>query len=340
MNTISRRGMLRAVGAAAAGVALASGSVATASAAPAAVTATTTCAMQTLPVPADTYRSDAAAIDPTGRFIVGSAIVRRDTDTYPLLLWDRGQLTTFDAPVPGGTPVDVNRKGVVIGNGSTGLLSTPWRYRHGVGALLPVIDPADQTTVVAINTRGDIAGVGLTPAGHRYGMMWPADEPGTVRVINTPSANSVLTGLTDDGTIVGSSGLLEPTSWLRTPHGVLRPLTGPDGAGGTSVWAAAGHWAVGQGYQAGTLVGLRWDLRTRRPTVLDPRLDSSPTDVNAQGVVLAGNLLQRGNTVVTLPSPSPDHIIGGRAIADNATVIGFHNPRLAGGVRAVRWIGC
>ncbi|MEV0136846.1 hypothetical protein AB0H83_51535 [Dactylosporangium sp. NPDC050688] len=297
--------------------------------------------MQTLPVPADTYRSDAAAIDPSGRFIVGSAIVRRGTDTYPLLLWDRDQLTTFDAPVLGGTPVDVNRNGVVIGNGSTGLLSTPWRYSHGVGTLLPVIDPADQTTVVAINTRGDIAGVGLTPAGQRYGMMWLADRPGTVRVINTPSTDSVLIGLTDDGTIVGSSGgLLEPTSWLRTPHGVLRSLTGPDGAVGTSVHAAAGHWAVGQGYQAGTPVGLRWDLRTGRLTVLAPSLGSSPTDVNTQGMVLAGDVLQRGNTVVTLPPPSPDHIIGGRAIADNATVIGFHNPRIPGGVRAVRWTGC
>ena len=166
-----------------------------------------------------------------------------------------------------------------------------------------------------------------------------AARPGTAQVINTPAA-STISGLTDDGTIVGRIGDAEPTAWMRTPSGVVRPLVGPDGDAEGYVLAASGRWAVGQGRQAGALVGLRWDLRTGRPTVLDSRLGINPTDVNAYGTVLSGDQLQRGNTVLTLPSPDPNQTVAGRSLADNRTVAGFHNNRVPGGVRAVRWIGC
>ncbi|GAA3758773.1 hypothetical protein GCM10022225_50240 [Plantactinospora mayteni] len=339
MLKISRRTVLRGVAVTAAGVALTSGSSVAASAAVAPAAGGTTCTMQTLPVPANTYRSEVAAIDSSGRFILGSAIVREETDTYPVLLWDRGRLTSFDPPAPGGQPVDVNRDGVVVGNGSGFPTSPPWTYRNGVATLLPVIDPADWTTVVAINSRGDIAGMGWTSNGESYGLLWRAARTSTVQVVNTP-VGSTISGLTDDGTIVGRTGEAESTAWMRTPSGVVRPLVGPDGDADGYVLAANGHWAVGQGRQAGALVGLRWDLRTGQPTVLDSRLDINPTDVNAHGTVLAGDQLQRGNTVVTLPSPDPSQPVAGRSLADDQTVAGFHNNRLPGGVRAVRWIGC
>ncbi|MEQ4301148.1 hypothetical protein ABNF97_07115 [Plantactinospora sp. B6F1] len=321
-----------------AAAALMSGSALAASAA--SLPPPTPCTMQTLPAPVDTYRSDVVAIDPSGRYILGSAIVRQDTDTYTVLLWDQGQLTSFDPPASGGAPIDVNRYGVAIGNGPTGVPSPPWRYRDGRGELLPVADPADHTTVVAINSRGDIVGMALTPTNQRYGLLWPASAPGTVRVIDTPSPYSVITGFTDDGTIVGTTETMQVTSWLRTPSGVLRPLTGPDGETSVTVEAASGRWAVGHASQEGAPAALRWDLRTGRYTVLDPQLAYEQADVNAYGTVLGGALLQRGNTVLTLPSPEPGDGVGGRALADNGTVAGFHNPHLPGGVRAVRWTGC
>ncbi|WP_422771782.1 hypothetical protein ACN28C_01235 [Plantactinospora sp. WMMC1484] len=348
MTEISRRTVLRGVAVTTAAAALTSGYAVAASAVPApaapapAVSAAPggTCAMRTLPVPAETYRSDVTAMDPSGRFVLGSAIVRQATDTYPVLLWDRGRLTSFDPPAPGGSPVDVNRHGVAIGNGPRDVPSPPWRYRDGRGELLPVIDPADDTTVVAVNSRGDIVGMGLTPTNQRYGLLWPAGRPGAVQVINTPSPYSVITGFTDGGTVVGRTDEVETTSWLRTPSGALRPLSGPDGDTWVTVRAASGRWAVGQGLQGGANAGLRWDLRTGRYTVLDPQLTHDQTDVNARGTVLGGSLLQRGDTVLTLPSPAPDHVVGGRAIADNGTVAGFHNPRVPDGVRAVLWTGC
>ncbi|MFY1675211.1 twin-arginine translocation signal domain-containing protein [Plantactinospora sp. WMMB334] len=348
MIEISRRNLLRGVAVTTAAVALTSGYAVAAYAtspparpAPAGPAAPGgACTMRTLPVPADTYRSDVTAMDPSGRFVLGSAIVRQATDTHPVLLWDRGRLTSFDPPVPGGSPVDVNRHGVAVGNGPRDVLSPPWRYRAGRGELLPVLDPADDTTVVAVNSGGDIVGMGLTPTNRRYGLLWPAGRPGTVRVIDTPSPYSTITGLTDDGTVVGRTDGIETTSWLRTPAGVLRPLTGPDGEAWVTVRAASGRWAVGQGLQGGANAGLRWNLRTGRYTVLDPQLGYDQTDVNGRGTVLGGSLIQRGDTVLTLPSPAPDHVVGGRAIADNGTVAGFHNPRVPDGVRAVLWTGC
>ncbi|HEX5596864.1 MAG TPA: hypothetical protein VFX61_12745 [Micromonosporaceae bacterium] len=338
MLKISRRAVL-GVAVTAAGVALTSGSAVAAPAGAAPAARGTSCMMQTLPVPENTYRSDVAAIDSSGRFIVGSAIVRKDTDTYPVLLWDHDRLTSFNPPVPNGYPVDVNSDGVVVGNSPGYPASPPWKYRNGVATLLPVIDPADQTTVVAINSLGDIAGMGWTSSGESYGLLWRADSPGTAQVINIPAA-STITGLTDDGTIIGYAGGAESTAWMRTPSGLVFPLVGPDGDADGYVLAASGRWAVGQGRQAGALVGLRWDLRTGRSTVLDSRLGLNPTDVNAHGAVLAGDQLQLGNTVLTLPSPDPNQVVAGRALADNRTVAGFHNNRVPGGVRAVRWIGC
>ena len=299
------------------------------------------CTMETLPVPVDTFRSDTAAIDPSGRFIVGSAIVRQATDTFPLLLWRRGQLTQIDPPMPDASPVDVNQDGVVIGNGRVNSQLRPWRYHAGVTTPLPVIDPADDVQAKGINARGDIVGIGRTPEGLAYVLLWPVARPGTVRVLNAPDNLSDVVGISDGNAVVGNAGgAIAPTSWLRTPEGSVRALRGPDGSSDALVTAVGGHWAVGQSFQASGLVGLRWDLRTRVATTLDPSLGPVPTDVNARGAVLAGMLVQRGSIVVTLPSPSPGEPIGGRAIADDGTVVGFHNNRLPGGVRAVRWTGC
>ncbi|GAA4473418.1 hypothetical protein GCM10023170_094500 [Phytohabitans houttuyneae] len=297
--------------------------------------------MTTLPVPPDTYHSEALAVDPSGRYIVGSAVVGQSSDDYPVLLWDRERLVEVDVPdLLGPVAVDVNRRGVVIGNGRDGSLLRPWRYQAGAATLLPLVDKADEVTAEGINSRGDIVGVGRTPAGHMYALLWPARHPGTVRVLDTPPDLVDLAGITDNGTIVGISGsYFDPTSWLRTPAGAVRPLTGPDAIGAAAT-AVGGHWAVGQIFHDGVLLGLRWNLRTGRVVVLDRRLDSAPTDVNARAVVLAGTTLQRGSTVVTLPSPSPDQAVGGRAIADNGTVVGFHNNGLPGGVRGVRWTRC
>ncbi|BCB78821.1 hypothetical protein GCM10022251_80690 [Phytohabitans flavus] len=298
--------------------------------------------MGTLPVPADTFSSEAVAVDPSGRYVLGSAIVRQATDSFPLLLWDRQRLVEVKPPLPRSVLVDVNSAGVVIGNArdEDGFLRHPWRYHAGKATLLPLIDEADQVTVEGINSRGDIVGIGRTPANTTYGLLWPASRPGTVRVLDTPADLVDLAGITDDGTVVGVSGFSEPTSWLRTPGGVVRTLAGPDNATGALASAVGGHWAVGQIFQGGVLVGLRWDLRTGRVKVLDPGLESAPTDVNASGVVLAGTTLQRGGTVVTLPAPSPGDGVGGAAIADNGTVVGFHNNLLTDEIRAVRWTGC
>lgn len=305
------------------------------------VTGARACTMETLPEPADTYNTDTMSMDPSGRYIVGTAIVRRgDVDSYPVLLWDRGRLIQPDIPLPESFGVDVNSSGVVVGNAYTYSVPRPWRYRAGKTTLLPVIDPADSVTLRGINARGDIVGVGVTPEQALYVLFWPAGRPGTVRTLDTPANLVDVVGIADDGTVVGFSGAQEtPVSWARAASGAVRPLANPHPGDFAAVRAVGGHWAVGQGWGDGGSVGLRWDLRTGRATVLAPEV-GVPVDVNAAGMALSGNHFQRGDTVVTLPSPSPYEPAAGRAIADNGTVAGYHNGMYPGGVRAVRWMGC
>jgi uncharacterized membrane protein len=297
--------------------------------------------METLPVPADTFRSDTHSIDPTGRYIVGEVIVRKaGEDRFVIPLWDNGRLGILDVKLPNAAAVEVNRDGVVIGNAIKDSLTHPWRHQAGVTMQLPLPDGVVQASVSGINAHGDIVGLGVTPANTAQALLWPGTRPDTVRVIEAPSDLFRVQGVIDDGTVVGLAGdPFAPVSWLRTPAGAVHILTSPDGDTQTHVAAVGGNWAVGQGRLFGETVGLRWDLNTRSAAKLDPQLGINPNDVNAHGVVLAGEMLQRGRTVVKLPSPAPNQPIGGRAIADDDTVVGFHNTRSIG-VRAVRWTGC
>ncbi|SCE72157.1 hypothetical protein [Micromonospora chokoriensis] len=310
-----------------------------ASAAPAGAAART-CTISTLPYPTDTYRADANVIDPTGRYIAGTALRVGEVDNqYLLLFWDGQQVTEVE--VPGmADPVDVNADGVVIGNGSalgTGI-GQPWVYRDGTIKQLPVL-PSTGIFVSAINDAGDIVGYGsdIVP-GEYSALRWPAARPGTVEVLKAP-ANAEASGITDNGTIVGSAGPFgDWNSWVRRPNGRIDALTFP-GADWSTASAAAGRWAIG-------LVGLddtgaskvRWDLRNGSHTLLDQEIPAL-TDVNAKGVVVGGDRVGRGSTSRVLPGGAEGVAVGARSISDTGTIVGFRNV-LADRVTPVRWTGC
>ncbi|WFF02795.1 hypothetical protein [Micromonospora sp. WMMD964] len=312
---------------------------ATASAAPGGA-APRTCTISTLPYPADTYRADAYAIDPTGRYVAGTALRVGEVDNqYLLLFWDGQQVTEVE--VPGmAQPVDVNADGVVIGNGSAvgAGIGQPWIYRDGKLEQLPVL-PSTGIFVTAINDAGDIVGYGsdIVP-GEFVGLRWPAARPGTVEVLKAP-ANAQPIGITPNGTIVGHAGPFgDWTGWVRRPNGRIESL-GVPGGGSTTVSAVAGRWATGLVWLGGTsATKVRWDLRNGSHTLLDQEIPSV-TDINAKGVVVGGDRVGRGATSRVLPGGGEGVGVGARSISDTGTIVGFRNV-YADRVTPVRWTGC
>ncbi|MET8552540.1 hypothetical protein ABZ356_16645 [Micromonospora zamorensis] len=338
MNRSTRRRMLAATATGLLATSLGVAVSATATAAPGG-TASRTCKISTLPYPADTYRADANVVDPTGRYVAGTALRVGETDNqYLLLFWHGQQVTEVEAEGM-SEPVDINADGVVIGNGwaETGI-GQPWRYRGGKVELLPVL-PSTGIFVTAINDAGDIVGYGSDiVAGEYVGLRWPAARPGTVEVLDAP-VDAQPTGITDNGTIVGQAGPFgDWNGWVRRPNGRVDALTVP-GGGSTTVAGAEGRWAIGRVWLGGTTSTMvRWDLRNGSYTTLDQELPGL-TDVNAKGVVVGGDRVGRGNTSRVLPGGGTGVNIGARSISDSGTVVGFRNVR-DDRVTPVRWTGC
>ncbi|MDG4779083.1 hypothetical protein O7614_05415 [Micromonospora sp. WMMD961] len=297
-----------------------------------------TCTISTLPYPADTYRAEANAVDPTGRYVAGTALRVGEADNqYLLLFWDGQRVTEVEVPSM-AEPVGINADGVVIGNGWAPGVGTgqPWIYRDGKLEQLPVL-PSTGIFVTAINDAGDIVGYGsdIVP-GEFVGLRWPAARPGTVEVLKAP-ANAQPVGITPNGTIVGYAGPFgDWTGWVRRPNGRIEAL-GVPGGGSTTVSAAAGHWAVGLVWLGGTsATKVRWDLRNGTYITLDQEIPFL-ADVNAKGVVVGGDRVGRGATSRVLPGGGDGVNIGGRSISDNGTIVGWHNADRA---TPVRWTGC
>ncbi|WP_328346080.1 hypothetical protein [Micromonospora sp. NBC_00421] len=290
------------------------------------------CTVRPLAYPPDVYRADAEAIDPTGRFVAGTALRVEETGNRDLLLvWDRDRLTTLESPLVSDV-ADVDTNGTVLGNGWIDAYSRPWVYRGGKLTLLPVA-PSQSVGATAINEAGDIVGTAEDRTTGRYHpLRWPAARPGTVEVLDIPRPDAQPAAITQDGTIVGNAGdFAEWTAWVRRPDGRVADLTVP-GARTALVDAAAGHWAVGRVDLGGAnAVKVRWDLRDRSWSRLADEL-VSVTDVNARGVVVGGDRIARGGTSRVLPGGT-----GTRAIADTGVVVGFRND---GRVTPMRWVGC
>ncbi|WP_433552642.1 hypothetical protein ACQP08_03880 [Micromonospora zamorensis] len=338
MNRSTRRRMLAATATGLLATSLGVAVSGTATAAPGG-TALRACKISTLPYPTDTYRADANVVDPTGRYVAGTALRVGETDNqYLLLFWDGQQVTEVESQGM-STPADINADGVVIGNGwAESGYGQPWIYRDGKLEQLPVL-PSTGIFVSAINDAGDIVGYGsdVVP-GQFVALRWPAARPGTVEVLDAP-VDAQASGITDNGTIVGSAGPFgDWNSWVRRPNGRIDALTVP-GADWSLVNAAAGRWAIGQVWLGGTTsTSVRWDLRKGSYTKLDPEISGS-TDVNVKGVVVGGDRVGRGSTSRVLPGGGEGVGVGARSISDTGTIVGFRNV-FADRLTPVRWTGC
>lgn len=299
--------------------------------------ATASLEMERLPVPAGVENSEVKGGDHTGRFLVGAG-VRFDGGqwTQVVLRWESAAVSELDtaalAPYVLVEAADINKDGVIVGRriaDYSTFRSDAWIYRDGDFFLLPGLEPTDETAAVAINARGDVVG----RSGPRA-VVWPADQPGTVRELAVdPSLPMPVTGvdIDDDGTVLGFLG-------CRPCEG-QRPYVWPAGGAGYPLVAPAGTdypegVAIHNGWVAGTAVAesrgvaVRWDLSAGTASVISTE-HGTATAVNSRGTVAASDaLLYRNGTVQVL-----DGYV--TVLTDSGNAAGTDAPFLSG--NAVIW---
>ncbi|MBM7489285.1 hypothetical protein JOD64_000507 [Micromonospora luteifusca] len=223
--------------------------------------ASLTCEASWLPQPIHGPVAVAIGVDPTGRHIVGE--IGTGNEDGRVVLWTDGQATVLPAAVRHGNAV--NADGYVIGTNGDG---TGWVYRNGTLRLLATPPGYDAVLVHAVNGRGDIAGTARGANDSHHAVLWSVNHPQEYRLIG--QAGSTATGITEDGTVVGTMGQL-PYRW--TPQGTGKALALPDGYPHASVDSAHGNWAVGMvpGADKGGAVQMlpvRWELTTGAASLL------------------------------------------------------------------------
>lgn len=294
-----------------------------------------------LPVPDGTTQSIVNGGDPTGRYLVGTSYAPATGRTG--LLWRHGRMTRIDdSPLqPAQIDLeDVNRHGVVVGQRMTDLGRTDaFVYRAGRFTILPALNPGEDTEAVAVNSRGDVVGQTFSAGGWRV-VVWPADRPGTVRVLTLPDgqpADALAGDIDEDGTVVGYLHPYPPgTPYIWPARGIPHPLPVPaDSQGGNAV-------AIRLGMVAGNVyhpvdptmsrtVPTLWNQRTGTRTMWTG-LENGARAVNRWGTIgLYGAVQYADGRTVSLGYGAPVTVVTDRGIAAGATDL-FNG-------QAVIWVG-
>jgi hypothetical protein len=297
--------------------------------------------MITLPTPEGSVSSQVNGVDPTGRYMVGRASTGYPDYTTTGLLWKNGELTVVDS---GSTPEisvnvdDINRRGVAIGEHTAHYGSAhidTFTYRDGRFTMLPAPTPGEQTNAVAINSRGDV--VGNIPGA---AVVWPADRPGTVRVLTQPDGwtNAAATDIDDDGTVVGYVGGRPPgTPYVWPARGTPHPLPVPEGSqGGTAdairLGMVAGNVIPPPSGPVNMSAPTLWNLRTGSVR-LRPDVAAGAFSVNRWGTIGGGGvIIHADGRVVPI-------LTGAWVNAMTDTGIGAGMTSYGSG-QAVIWVGC
>jgi hypothetical protein len=122
-------------------------------------------------------------------------------------------------PISGGGmgpyPRDVNTSGVVVGGGYGSDGNGAWEYRDGKVRQLPTLPGFDGWGANGVNESGDIAGYAWSRGEDKsFAVLWPADEPGSVRILDAPQSAQAV-DIADDGTVLGN--LVDPPKVIEPP---------------------------------------------------------------------------------------------------------------------------
>jgi hypothetical protein len=299
--------------------------------------AASACRIVTLPAPAEAWESRVIAGDPTGRYLIGTALVSGPGRSDVSLLWVDGRLTDFPTLHEGVTLTDVNSAGTIVGFADTSDGGFGFRYRRGEFSILPGLDPADMTIPVAVNSRGDVLGYSNSPTSGARIVVWPAlrrDLP--PRLVTAMDLTAV--DIDDDGTVLVNNSGWGFNTWLWTPDGGLQQIGGPSGGGDVRGLAIRKGWIGGVEFIPGGSAG--WRVQGG-PVNRAPAGSGFPTAVNRHGdlaFVNAGVVDRRNGGVVVLPG------LGGHStpevmfLSDRGLVAGSANDSVS--TRATVWYGC
>jgi hypothetical protein len=266
----------------------------------------TSCTVARLPLPRGLTLGVAVAVDPTGRYAVGSSSVEWSTTREHLLLWDGDEVRRLELPGQGQRFIAVTSSGTAL---ATTVLNereqTSWVYRDGKftrlkgGGVVDLIDMNDSGVVVG--TEQADGPVGKSTGGP---VRWRSSTSEMERLPlppgDWPSGVSVA-GIDDDGTIIMNAHrghLLDWQPFALRPDGTWQKLTAPvsmDGMANVQLQASAirGGWVTGEARLPANaespqprLVGILWNLDTGEAVTL-PR-GGSGSVVNALGWIAAG----------------------------------------------------
>lgn len=281
------------------------------------------CEVARLPLPRGMTNGAATAVDPTGRYVVGSSSVESSATKEHLLLWDgdevrrldlRGQQQRFVAVASSGTALAET----VLNERETSV----WVYRDGTFTRLK----GGEADAVGMNDSGVVVGTeikrGPDGTGSAHPVRWRTPESAMERLPlppgDWPDGVSV-TGIDDDGTIVmnASRGRLDWHPFALRPDGTWQKLSAPPAVDGLPVVAPRavairGGWVIGEARRQPStpsgetsMVGVVWNLATGETVAL--RWGLGGPNVNAQGWTAAwlDGLWLQSPTGARLALPAP-----------------------------------
>jgi len=279
-----------------------------------------------LPVPKGAGPIDLAAVDPTGRHIVGNGSKGQN---FVPFAWNDGKIDRIQQFDKSVEMFDVNSSGTALGraNDGNGGLETFFRYRKG--KVTPLSLPAGRWQTNGwpqINTAGDIIAT-AQPADSYEGkgaviLLWPAGKT-TPQKLPLPK-DAAAHDLSDNGTIAGIlRDRPQDTSlayvWDRTGQG--RALETPAGVSSGAyaissdgAWATGGLWPEHQDPSAAL-----WNVATGK---LVAQFGQAPGHrINADGLVITmdGELFRDGKPVTLVSGASQPRVT---AVADTGLVTG------------------
>jgi hypothetical protein len=292
-----------------------------------------------LPVPTGTLYSKVYGGDPTGRYLVGEGTYYGGSEG---LLWVGGQLTPVNqsslSPYIQVQFNAVNSHGVIVGERLTSDSSfhtDAFIYRHGRFTLLPAPILGEATNAMAINSRGDVVGTADGATGF-VPVEWPADHPGTVRLLSTPSgAGGFANGIDEDGTVVGYlTPYPDGTPYVWPTHGRgAHALPVPVGSTGGNAEAISNGWVAGDVMDTatGSSALAEWNLRTGAFKMW-PDIGGYALSVNRSGTlgVAGGEIVHADGRVVPVTGWVYTISAQGVAAGTNNDYIGH----------AELWLGC
>ncbi len=294
------------------------------------------CGMTELPVPSGMTNAAAAAVDPTGRYIVGHDVVGQE---FRSILWTDGQPQALPMPSKSVQLTAVNASGVVVGLVEDHKQQYAFRYSNGVYTKMRT--PPGSWHLYpepAINAAGDVV-INAEPSGNIEGkgsiiLLWKAGATTAVRLPVPTEANAY--DITDDGTIVGAmykDGHADtPYAWDQRGNG--RKLGLPAGET-AAAYAAQGDWATGGLWPS--MIPALWNLRTGVVTRLQVRAPSAAGEqdpraarrqgrgpgnaVNASGWVVAGGAVLHEGAAAELEVPG-GQLGSAKDVSDTGLVVG------------------